>query len=58
MGAEDHLCTVVDQLLDRRQSCHDTGLVSDLTIFKRYIKVASYKYALSRCMNIVYGFLI
>ena len=32
MRAKNYLAAIVDQLLDGRQSCNDTGIVSDLTV--------------------------
>ena len=32
MRAKNYLAAIIDQLLDGRQSCNDTGIVSDLTI--------------------------
>ena len=32
MRAKNYLAAIVDQLLDGRQSCNDTGIVSDFTV--------------------------
>jgi hypothetical protein len=57
-GAEDNLSAVCDQFLDCRKSSYKTVLICDLSILKRNIEVASYKYFLSFYIDIVNTFFV
>lgn len=58
MGAEDNLCALFDQLLDRGKSCNDTSLIGDLAFLERYVEIASYQNSSACCVKIVNSFLI
>ena len=49
MGAEDHLCAMLVQILDGRQCPHDTGFVGNFTGFlvHRDVEIHTHQYALA-----------
>ena len=58
VGAEDNFSAVCDQFLDCRKSSYKTVLICDLSILKRNVEVASYKYFLSFYIDIVNTFFV
>ena len=53
VAAQDHLCAVVDQLLDGGQGRVDAVLVGDDTIFHRDVEVAADKHLLAAVILVV-----
>ena len=58
VGAKDNFSAVCDQFLDCRKSSYKTVLICDLSILKRNVEVASYKYFLSFYIDIVNTFFV
>ena len=58
MGAEDHGCAFVQQVLDGGQSTADTGVITDFTVFDRNIEIDTDKDFLPVDIDITNGFFI
>ena len=58
MGAKNYFAAVFDQLLDRRKRCLDTCFIRDISVFQRYVKIASYQDAFPFYVNVVYRFFV
>ena len=58
VGAKDDLAAIVDELLDRRQCSHDTGLICDNAALKRNVEIASDKNSLALYVDIINGLFV
>ncbi len=58
MRAENYLCSLVDQLLNRRKSRNNAGLIGNFAVLERNVEVASHKDSSASRVKIINGFLI
>jgi hypothetical protein len=52
MTAKDYLGALFDEVANRRERCHDSGIVGNCSILERYIKVAAHEHTLPREVDV------
>ena len=58
MGAENHLCAIVDEILDGGKGGNDALVAGNLTVLKGNVKVATAEHALAGHVDVTNGFLV
>ena len=56
--AQDHLCSLIDQLLNCRKRRDDTCIVRNLSLFQRNVEIASYQNSSVGCIEIIHSFFV